>query len=106
MLFFEYINLLDSTSIDPLLLHSFPTRRSSDLRDPTPAGVGDLGPGVAVRDHAPARRSHQLVRLRPRASHRVTDRGSRPSAGGAGGSEEHTSELQSRGHLVCRLLLG
>src|SRR6266508_6139355 len=27
-------------------------------------------------------------------------------AGAAGGrSEEHTSELQSRGHLVCRLLL-
>src|SRR5439155_22720297 len=26
-------------------------------------------------------------------------------AGGGGGSEEHTSELQLRGHLVCRLLL-
>src|SRR2546422_6691502 len=26
-------------------------------------------------------------------------------AGGAGRSEEHTSELQSRLHLVCRLLL-
>src|SRR5439155_27354457 len=25
--------------------------------------------------------------------------------GAAGRSEEHTSELQSRGHLVCRLLL-
>src|SRR5437870_10938400 len=28
----------------------------------------------------------------------------KPAAGG-GRSEEHTSELQSRGHLVCRLLL-
>src|SRR6266508_414493 len=27
------------------------------------------------------------------------------SAGSPGRSEEHTSELQSRGHLVCRLLL-
>src|SRR6266508_7013367 len=27
------------------------------------------------------------------------------SAPGAARSEEHTSELQSRGHLVCRLLL-
>src|SRR5690625_6450650 len=27
------------------------------------------------------------------------------SLGGLGRSEEHTSELQSRGHLVCRLLL-
>src|SRR6266508_5933300 len=26
-------------------------------------------------------------------------------AAGIGRSEEHTSELQSRGHLVCRLLL-
>src|SRR5690606_42151773 len=30
---------------------------------------------------------------------------SRPSAAGAGRSEEHTSELQSRENLVCRLLL-
>src|SRR2546422_7842815 len=29
----------------------------------------------------------------------------RPDAGVAGRSEEHTSELQSRLHLVCRLLL-
>src|SRR5579884_4170324 len=29
----------------------------------------------------------------------------RSGAGGSVRSEEHTSELQSRGHLVCRLLL-
>src|SRR6202045_4977293 len=29
----------------------------------------------------------------------------RPPGGVGGRSEEHTSELQSRGHLVCRLLL-
>src|SRR5689334_23425494 len=28
-----------------------------------------------------------------------------PEAGGGGRSEEHTSELQSQFHLVCRLLL-
>src|SRR5437870_9142757 len=28
-----------------------------------------------------------------------------PMAGATSRSEEHTSELQSRGHLVCRLLL-
>src|SRR5437870_12543472 len=28
-----------------------------------------------------------------------------PTASRCGRSEEHTSELQSRGHLVCRLLL-
>src|SRR5690625_5529206 len=31
--------------------------------------------------------------------------GSRASFGSEGRSEEHTSELQSRGHLVCRLPL-
>src|SRR6266508_6246054 len=34
----------------------------------------------------------------------VTRAGLRPSALLAHRSEEHTSELQSRGHLVCRLL--
>src|SRR5439155_26281988 len=29
----------------------------------------------------------------------------RPASGRRSRSEEHTSELQSRGHLVCRLLL-
>src|SRR5437660_4764948 len=50
----------------------------------------------------PTRRSSDLRRPRPpspprpawRAGHNATCR-----------SEEHTSELQSRGHLVCRLLL-
>src|SRR6266487_6812080 len=31
--------------------------------------------------------------------------GRRPSSGGSARSEEHTSELQSPVHLVCRLLL-
>src|SRR2546429_5647921 len=42
------------------------------------------------------------------AAHRVAPRPSRfPATAGAllGRSEEHTSELQSRLHLVCRLLL-
>src|SRR5439155_8411632 len=33
------------------------------------------------------------------------DKGLRPRRVSPGRSEEHTSELQSRGHLVCRLLL-
>src|SRR5690625_7753194 len=43
------------------------------------------------------------------AHHDVSGRSlERPGPGGVdrrGRSEEHTSELQSRGHLVCRLLL-
>src|SRR5207244_11993986 len=71
---------------------SFPTRRSSDL----------FLPGRAARTPAspPATRSHRARRC-----------GS-PRALAMGGhwrgeirSEEHTSELQSPDHLVCRLLL-
>src|SRR5437868_10208044 len=56
-------------------LHSFPTRRSSDLRDHSRANVFPL------REDGETGRS--------------------PSSR----SEEHTSELQSRFDLVCRLLL-
>src|SRR5579884_2150407 len=44
-----------------------------------------------------------------RSDHSASNRHSKPYAGNSPGdaarSEEHTSELQSRGHLVCRLLL-
>src|SRR5690625_6077200 len=70
-------------------LHSFPTRRSSDLAD------------VKLFEYAhPIKRIYSqssstvktlIVRNRDRL---LIER-----------SEEHTSELQSRGHLVCRLLL-
>src|SRR5439155_2255194 len=71
-------------------LHSFPTRRSSDL--------------VAV-----ASVQEPVWRTRPIAL-RVSPAGLRAHETGTAGciatrSEEHTSELQSRGHLVCRLLL-
>src|SRR5207253_7419306 len=56
----------------------FPTRRSSDLRGRTRSTTGC---GTSSRGAFLA------------------------SCGGATRSEEHTSELQSRGHLVCRLLL-
>src|SRR5207253_10677986 len=75
-------------------LHSFPTRRSSDL-------LGIL-PG-----HAPLLselKAGELSYTQDDATHYVA-----VSWGFAevlpDRSEEHTSELQSRGHLVCRLLL-
>src|SRR5690625_7418466 len=61
---------------DPRALLSFPTRRSSDLESLLP------GAGVSGAIHARAGSVVEQER-----------------------SEEHTSELQSRGHLVCRLLL-
>src|SRR5437764_13031761 len=76
-----------SSSVAPRPLHSFPTRRSSDLR----------------RRKTSLRRHHRrfvrnwtsasaLLRFRQRCT-------------GAHRSEEHTSELQSPMYLVCRLLL-
>src|SRR2546422_11128213 len=52
-------------------------------------------------------RSHQVgKRQRPREVPREDPVPPRPRAGPLGRrSEEHTSELQSRLHLVCRLLL-
>src|SRR5207302_10477411 len=65
-------------------LPSFPTRRSSDLKRFL---RGDAAYAVVVT-RAPARRRG------PRTDERARAR-----------SEEHTSELQSRENLVCRLLL-
>src|SRR3712207_7214797 len=49
---------------------------------------------------------HRLDRLGLRARHGLAGAGRTPAARGAQGrSEEHTSELQSRQYLVCRLLL-
>src|SRR5437870_6825723 len=64
-------------------LPSFPTRRSSDL-----SGVVRSRPVLAPR----------IVRSR-------RGRPSKYPPTFTMRSEEHTSELQSRGHLVCRLLL-
>src|SRR5439155_26536558 len=88
-------------------LHSFPTRRSSDLYGSTRPGRWLLAGAllglamlmrwqlatyglVAAGEAALTVRREGLLRNQP-------VRGQR--------SEEHTSELQSRGHLVCRLLL-
>src|SRR5947209_15425595 len=70
---------------DHLDLHSFPTRRSSDL---------------------PSRR-FQRARSPPRDAQIARTAGFPRLEGQAARSrsEEHTSELQSRQYLVCRLLL-
>src|SRR5205823_9231296 len=89
----------------PRDLHSFPTRRSSDLdarparrlplvREPELHGRARAADGEVAADrlHAP---SVSLVRDLGR------DRRDRRRLR----SEEHTSELQSLAYLVCRLLL-
>src|SRR5205809_8143959 len=63
-------------------LHSFPTRRSSDLV---------VKEGI---EHA-----YEHAKTETECQDRFGDHQTYPR------SEEHTSELQSRLHLVCRLLL-
>src|SRR5256885_16608955 len=71
-------------------LHSFPTRRSSDLHD---------APHVALRRPMSAS-------IGVGAAGTVDSTGTRTSTGRSiPRSEEHTSELQSPCNLVCRLLL-
>src|SRR3712207_7243267 len=52
--------------------------------------------GASVAHHLASRGVRDIV---------VLDRASEPGGGSTARSEEHTSELQSRQYLVCRLLL-
>src|SRR5207248_7609693 len=85
-------------------LHSFPTRRSSDLAiDPDPLLGEELRKtGGEIGDRALGRRISQEGRVWRFGVDRgrIDDR-----AAGLHRSEEHTSELQSPYDLVCRLLL-
>src|SRR5690625_6453241 len=72
-----------------LFLHSFPTRRSSDLiyfslPIAIAGGVVSVLLGLRLMSGKTIKSIANIEYTR---------------------SEEHTSELQSRGHLVCRLLL-
>src|SRR5207302_10363824 len=93
-----------SRSRAPRDLHSFPTRRSSDLgRSLRRPGrlTSTLLPAPAARGHERGHQHNEDSQPDPSAhchpplnDDEVETR-----------SEEHTSELQSRENLVCRLLL-
>src|SRR3712207_8467085 len=55
---------------------------------------------TSSRGAAPRRRLYYFRHAAGRSSHRLSDQAAHPVR-----SEEHTSELQSRQYLVCRLLL-
>src|SRR5699024_12153229 len=98
----------------PRFLRSLPTRRSSDLsghgpsfgdaaRSASPGARTPLAAGAAASADGAEQRRQGAVQLALPV---------RPAVGAAGvevgvdgRSEEHTSELQSRFDLVCRLLL-
>src|SRR5207253_10075409 len=82
-------------------LHSFPTRRSSDLKE--------LRMDVKTRKTARSLRAKLRSPGRPPVLHHAARwpfwQAIARGLSSEERSEEHTSELQSRGHLVCRLLL-
>src|SRR5439155_25549120 len=83
-------------------LHSFPTRRSSDLPLGLKEGSALFRFGFdpeELRVGSKKERSLDRGERRQRAALDFVSSELRER------SEEHTSELQSRGHLVCRLLL-
>src|SRR5439155_25659303 len=96
----------------PRDIHSFPTRRSSDLvptESTLPVSVRCTTSGSTLT--APTGVAHAAARS---ATHPTRDRRAHPrpcaivevvTEARHRRSEEHTSELQSRGQLVCRLLL-
>src|SRR5207248_10133870 len=78
-------------------LHSFPTRRSSDL---------SYAEFVRHHDHRLVRETHAFLERRTIAADKVRPlMHVEPDAVHERRSEEHTSELQSPYDLVCRLLL-
>src|SRR5207302_11022180 len=94
-------------------LRSLPTRRSSDLLRPRRRRESD---DVAEGGQpAPQHQYHAGGAVEPRLPHALGDDIDLAECGGrfppvhhhdaAIRSEEHTSELQSRENLVCRLLL-
>src|SRR5690606_41864603 len=87
-------------------LHSFPTRRSSDLCTITPSANTSVRRSTFAATHCSGDMYANLPLIVPafvlvsRSSARAM-----PKSTTFTRSEEHTSELQSRENLVCRLLL-
>src|SRR5207253_10915306 len=94
-------------------LHSFPTRRSSDLNkfELRPQDLlfdtltFTLGSGDEEFRKAGIETIEAIRLVKKELPGVFTTLGVSNISFGLARSEEHTSELQSRGHLVCRLLL-
>src|SRR5688572_32739555 len=84
------------------ILHTFPTRRSSDLGSGGLSSVHGLTKYAVQIKANPVKLLHHHTDMMPAAVIRYGDR--RDKIRGPERSEEHTSELQSQSKLVCRLL--
>src|SRR5690606_42081506 len=84
----------------------FPTRRSSDLKK-TAASTTSKAPTSPASSRSPTPCWLRVwCKQRHASSQALQEKPlSEPSVGAFCRSEEHTSELQSRENLVCRLLL-
>src|SRR3712207_8050301 len=91
-----FFNDTATTEIYTLSLHDALPISVLEPREP-PVPLRDDGTGALGADRGP---DHDV---RHRHGHRRHDQRHRPLPEGR--SEEHTSELQSRQYLVCRLLL-
>src|SRR5205807_10273131 len=98
-LFFYFFSFFFSSSRAHRYLHSFPTRRSSDL-----FRASDCGRRARLPPWSRGRQQSSNGSDGPDVQHHRL----RPPDGlpcDVARSEEHTSELQSPCNLVCRLLL-
>src|SRR5690625_6647064 len=77
----------------PMILHAGLSMQSVFWPDSLIETLNDEGFDVIVFDNRDIGQTEHLHGVRPPAAPKIVR------------SEEHTSELQSRGHLVCRLLL-
>src|SRR5206468_12363204 len=101
------------SSIIFLHLHSFPTRRSSDLvresarttpNSYTGKALSEICALDSLAEIATVHLDHAAHLMQARA-HALSDPVAERLLARCARSEEHTSELQSRSDLVCRLLL-
>src|SRR5207249_8335976 len=104
------LTILFTSYRDHRAIHSFPTRRSSDLAGTTPI-YRSFHPGLVTND-ANHRWLPDLTMQENMAGNSILEGivmcaplSAREIESDAVRSEEHTSELQSRFDLVCRLLL-
>src|SRR3712207_680461 len=79
--------------------------RSASATQIEPSSSSAANTGAARRKATPGRPASKRRTPSPERSERATSAASRRCCHSGGRSEEHTSELQSRQYLVCRLLL-